>query len=98
MAESLCCTLKTITTLLISYAGFVCKSSLTLATRWTVTYHAPLSAGFSSKNNGGVAVSFPRVSSRARDLSMSLALQAYSSPTQLPGNSQSAILQNKIKS
>ena len=52
MAESLCCTLKTITTLLISYGGLVCKSSLTLETPWTVAYHAPLSMGFSTKNNG----------------------------------------------
>ena len=48
VAESLCCSPETITTLLTGYGGgFVAKSRLTLSIPWTVACQAPLSVGFS---------------------------------------------------
>ena len=48
VAESLCCSPETITTLLTGYGGgFVAKWRLTLAIPWTVACQSPLSVGFS---------------------------------------------------
>ena len=69
--------------------GFVTKSCLTLVTPWTVARQAPLSFGFSRQEYlSGLPFSSPGDLPNPGTEPGSLALQADSLPTELPGNSK----------
>ena len=70
---------------LLGDGGLVTKSCLTLATLWTVACQAPLSVGFSHGILEWVAISFSGDLPDPGIKPGSPALQADSSPTELPG-------------
>jgi len=69
-----------------NFGGLVAKSCLTLATLWTVAHQAPLSMGFSREEYwSGLPFPSPGDFPDPGIEPGSLALQADSLPTELPG-------------